>query len=103
MVHFHSVDSNRSIYIQSTVKPHQGEAAEQDHGDDGRLEVLVLYKAEGLDAEGGPALPEGRVLLPRHAGEVDVAPHGAAVCRVLGHQQLLGVSVQHQLSVQLQL
>jgi hypothetical protein len=106
MVHF-THGGQAAQYIlknkQKFVKPHQGEAAEKDHSDDGSLEVLVLHEAEGLDAEGGPALPEGRVLLPRHAGEVDVAADGAAVRRVLGHQQLLGVSVQHQLSVQLQL
>ncbi len=81
----------------------QGEAAEENHGDDGGLEVLVFDEAESLDAEGGPALPEGGVLVPRHAGKVDVALDGAAVGRVLRHQQLLGVGIQHQLRVKLQL
>ena len=57
--------------------PHtdQGEGADEDHGNDGGLEVLVLDEAEGLDPEVGPALPERRFLVSHHTREVNVAPY----------------------------
>ena len=67
----------------------QRQAAHKDHGDNSRLKVLVLDEPKSLDPEVGPALPEGGVLVPGDAGEVDVAPHRAAVRRVLRHHHLL--------------
>ena len=87
--------------LQVNVLGGQGEAADQDHGDHCRLEVLVLDQPERLDPEVGPTLPKGRVLVPGDAGQVDVALDRTAVRRVLGHHHLLSVHVQHQLCLDL--
>ena len=82
---------------------HQGQTADQYHGDHRSLKIFVLYQAERFDPEVGPALPEGRVLVPRHAGEVEVALDWTAVRRVLSQHHLLGVHIQHKLRLHLHL
>ena len=69
---------------------HQRQTADEDHGDDCRLEVFVLDEPECLDPERPPALPEGAVAVPGQAGEAGVAVVWAAVGRVLLHHQFLG-------------
>ena len=54
------------------VSTHQSQTGEEDHDDDGRLEILVLDEPESLESEHGPALPERRLVVALQDGHLFV-------------------------------
>ena len=64
------------------MKTYQSKGAQENHGNDSCLKILVLNQPVRLDAQVSPALPEWRVLVAYHAWKVKVAADGAAVGRI---------------------
>jgi len=66
------------------------QTADENHCDDGRLEVLVLDQPERLDPQIAPALPERRIRISDQTGKPDVVGFRAAVGRIFLQQKFLG-------------
>lgn len=56
--------------LQVDVLQGQGQRRQQDHGDDGRLEVLVLNQLVSLQPQMAPALPEGGFRVALYSGKI---------------------------------
>lgn len=80
---------------KGSCKTHESETAEQDHGDDCSLEVLVLDQLERFEAEVSPALPERRLVVPSEEREAFVAGVRTAVGGVLSQQHVIRACVNH--------
>jgi len=73
---------------------HQCHTTEQDHSDDGSLEIFIFDQLVGFQSEVRPSLPEGGVIVASEEGKPLVTIIRTTVSRIFSQEDILGVGIK---------